>query len=736
MYRQDVLRFQGRGVWMVNRTRVLVVEDDAIVAKNIRRRLHNMDYQVVAIVASGEEAVQAAVETRPDVVLMDIQLKGEMDGVAAAARIHARCDVPVVYLSAHADEPILNRAKITEPFGYILKPFQDRELRSNIEIALYKHEQERQLRESEERYRAVSELTSDFAFSFHVQPDGGLMVEWMTGAFTRITGLGVEEIGQYGLLDIVHPISRSAAEETLRAVLSGQPGEIEMCVIGKSGESRWLHVYGRPVRDSEQGADGAQGRIVRVIGAGRDITERVEAERELRRYREHLEELVGERTAELIQTNQRLQSEIAERRRAERALKQRAEELSALNVLSQHVSISLSLDQVVQAGLEETAECVASDLAMLYLRQGDRLLLQGVYPSDHEFWQVGPEMKRVGQCLCGLAVAHSKPYYSRDIHTDPLCTLEECKQAGMRSFAALPLCKGDDVLAVLGLASTTERDFGERASFLEALSGVVAIGLQNALSYQQVQDHAAELEHSQLQLIRAEKMAALGRLAASIAHEINNPLQAVQGYLEMAREKLDGGQNRERIERYLGIAEAEIERITNIVRRMHEFYRQERAGLQDVDLRAVLKSVLDLSRKQLQHSEITVEREWDPGLPAIQANADQLKQVFLNMVINSIDAMPDGGTLRIRAALDRVRGRGDQRSWSAVRVEFVDTGVGMPPEVRARLFEPFFTTKEGGTGLGLSISYGIIESHGGDITVTSQVGVGTTFTILLPVRQP
>jgi signal transduction histidine kinase len=231
-------------------------------------------------------------------------------------------------------------------------------------------------------------------------------------------------------------------------------------------------------------------------------------------------------------------------------------------------------------------------------------------------------------------------------------------------------------------------------------------------------------------------MTALGRLAASIAHEINNPLQAVQTYLTLAQEELEEEQQHlAPMTRYLGTVAKEIERIATIVRHMRDFYRPAREGLQPTYLHAVLESVLALTNKQLQHSHVVVERVWADHLPAIEANPDHLKQVFLNLVLNAIDAMPMGGTLRISTRVDQVLVNAGQQPLPAVRIEFSDTGEGMPPEVLSRLFEPFFTTKEGGTGLGLSISYGIIQAHGGQVTVESHAKMGTTFIILLPVIQ-
>ena len=128
------------------KNKILVVEDESIVAEDLRRSLEKMEYTVTGIVYSGEDAIKKAGETRPDLVLMDIMLQGKMDGIEAAGKIRSDFDIPVVYLTAYGDESIQERAKITEPFGYIIKPFKERELKINIEIGLYKHHIEKQLK--------------------------------------------------------------------------------------------------------------------------------------------------------------------------------------------------------------------------------------------------------------------------------------------------------------------------------------------------------------------------------------------------------------------------------------------------------------------------------------------------------------------------------------------------------------------------------------------------------------
>ena len=245
------------------------------------------------------------------------------------------------------------------------------------------------------------------------------------------------------------------------------------------------------------------------------------------------------------------------------------------------------------------------------------------------------------------------------------------------------------------------------------------------------------LEESQARLIQSEKMSALGQLTASVVHEINNPLQAIQGCLALVREGLAEEaihqESRIALLHDLDVASSEVTRIAAIMQRLREFYRPARADVEVADVNAVLDAVFVLTARKLEHSHVALERiprAGDPTSPLlVRSNADQLKQVFLNLVLNAIEALPDGGTLRIATGLDVLAKQG--KSQPAVRIDFADTGKGIPPETLTRVFEPFFTTKENGSGLGLAISHELVEAFGGELTVTSQVGQGSTFTVWL-----
>jgi two-component system NtrC family sensor kinase len=216
-------------------------------------------------------------------------------------------------------------------------------------------------------------------------------------------------------------------------------------------------------------------------------------------------------------------------------------------------------------------------------------------------------------------------------------------------------------------------------------------------------------------------MAAAGRLTASIAHEINNPLQAVQNCLHLAmRGEVTAKKQRE----YLDLANRELNRLMSTVQRMLDFYRPGAVDPQRVDLVALLRHVISLLSPQLQARDIRVSTGFSSKLPTIFAVNNQLEQVFLNLFLNAYDAMQSGGELRVTARPVK----------DMVEILIQDTGPGVPEEIRGRIFEPFVSTKQGGTGLGLSVSYGIVSAHGGSLDLISDRGTGACFRVILPIR--
>ncbi|MBI5942923.1 MAG: response regulator [Chloroflexi bacterium] len=255
----------------------------------------------------------------------------------------------------------------------------------------------------------------------------------------------------------------------------------------------------------------------------------------------------------------------------------------------------------------------------------------------------------------------------------------------------------------------------------QILARQAAVALENSRLYAEQMDYIRKVEDSQKALLQSEKMAAAGRLSASIAHEVNNPLQAVQNCLHLAgREDLPADKRQE----YFGLARAELERLIVTVRRMLDFYRPGAAEPEKVDLVEMLQYILNLMSKQLSESNINVTLDSDGEVPAIVAVGSQIQQVFINLILNAADSMPNGGKLEVR-----VRPFED-----GVELLFQDQGRGIPKEQQANIFEPFFSTKDGGTGLGLTVSYNIITAHGGTLELLLKYGPGACFRIFLPQR--
>ncbi len=234
------------------------------------------------------------------------------------------------------------------------------------------------------------------------------------------------------------------------------------------------------------------------------------------------------------------------------------------------------------------------------------------------------------------------------------------------------------------------------------------------------------LQTTQDQLLHKEKLASLGQLAAGVAHELNNPLGTILLYSEsMTTECAEDDPRRADLKMIV----SETKRCKRIVADLLNFARHQQVMAQPTDVNEILRELSELSPRYIKTVSIAVVTELDPRLPMIEADAAQLRQVFRNLMINAVEAMPEGGRLTV---CTRPGPRG------MITVEIQDTGVGIPPENLAKLFTPFFTTKPvgKGTGLGLAITYGIIKMHRGQVNAQSQIGKGTTFTVTLPIQLP
>jgi len=276
----------------------------------------------------------------------------------------------------------------------------------------------------------------------------------------------------------------------------------------------------------------------------------------------------------------------------------------------------------------------------------------------------------------------------------------------------------------------------ERLKYVQRAAEGVAKGDYDAIDHLSSDDpisqlmHAAfnnmaeELDKRQEQLVEARKLVSIGTLTSGIAHELNNPLNNVSLTADTMLEEL-GDIPREEMEEMLNDIINEIGRASEVVRNLLDFSRSEQRSLRRLSMAEVLSQTLKLVGNQLAMNRIEVLNDIPANLPDIRGDLHYLEQVFINLFLNANQAMEEGGTLTI----------GAHENSGFVCVDVTDTGCGMDKDTQSRVFDPFFTTKPvgEGTGLGLSIIYGIIKKHGGSITVESEPGKGTTFTVCLPV---
>ncbi len=251
-------------------------------------------------------------------------------------------------------------------------------------------------------------------------------------------------------------------------------------------------------------------------------------------------------------------------------------------------------------------------------------------------------------------------------------------------------------------------------------------------SKEELERQNEEFKRAQVHMIRSEKFAAMGQLAATVAHEISNPLAGILTYLKLIRRKMEGGdvlqEQRDRYLQYLVTMEKETERCGHIVKNLLDFARSSEPDLREIDIHRVIEDTLFLITHKLLMSDVVLEKQYE-DVPRVSGDFGQLKQVFLNVILNAVEAMK--GEARFLTIHTHFH-----RETQTVLVEIQDTGEGISEKNIYRIFDPFFTTKPRGTGMGLAVVFSILEKHNADISIDSQVGKGTKMTIQLNVARP
>ena len=549
-------------------------------------------------------------------------------------------------------------------------------------IAVERQQSEDLLRASEEKFRAVTQSANDAIISTDGQ---GLVTSWNPAAQVMFAYEEREILGR--------PLEGLMSERYVDAHRMGlerfkKPG-------AKRQLQRIVELHGRRKNGSEfplelSLSSWEMNGALFFTGIIRDITERKQAEEAIQKAHDQLESRVQQRTAELEHTNRQLLQEIADRQQAQEQLRKSEDHLQAL-----------------LTALPELIILYRKDGTFLEIRLGSGVTTQLV-PEECQG-------KRIDQVLPVELAEYIIANIQRALETKKIqvSEYEVLRNGKTENYEVRFIAKGEsEVVSVVQNISERKRMQEQIHEYTNNLERVI-------------KKRTAEIKQLEIQQMRNEKLAALGQLAAGVAHEINNPLAGVSNGFAMIKDFVPQDSTGFQ---YVRIVERGIDRMTKIIEHMYQLYGPRAKDLKPVNVGTVVKDVLQLLEKQLNQRDLQVVTEAPPDLSGIYLSGTLLDQVLTNLIQNAIEASPRGSEVKIQAKTE-----GD-----SLRLSVTDSGSGISPELCPRIFEPFFTTKAGqqkpSMGLGLSVSNSIVEAMGGRIDVDTKFGEGSTFTVVIPMN--
>ncbi|HEB29698.1 MAG TPA: PAS domain S-box protein [Spirochaetes bacterium] len=649
---------------------IMVVDDEVIIAKQLEEQLFDMGYGINESASCGAEAIEFAHRLRPDLILMDIVMPGKLDGIETAIIIKEELNIPVIFITSFADDLFIERAKKAEPYGYILKPFQENEIQAAVDIALYKKEMESRLNKSESKYRALMENAGDAILL--LKPMGELTILEANKETEKLLGYSSEELTGMTYPQLIPPDE----VERAYAILGKINQEKSVC----SKESCFQRKDGKTVPVELTGAvieyDGEH--LIQAIL--RDITWRKKTEEAMRTANEQLERKVEERTAELVQTNTELEKEIIVREQAEKALRKSEKKYRDLvETLKEGICTGNRAGNITYVN-----PAVGSLLGYSVSEITGRKVSDFIHPADLPLFN-----ETVKAVLSG--------------HTETLEHRVLCKSGNIRWVR----CSMQPV-----------RSEGRITGFQSVSSDITQEKLY------------------QKQYIQLERLAAIGQLAASVAHEINSPLQGITALLSVLKNTYE---HDESLQKQLDLLKGAYFKISGTVQKLLNLSRPEEKIKQNVNVNKIIEDTIDLYRSYLKKKNVKVNLNLSGNVPDILTSPGQMGQVFINLVNNSVEAM--GATLKPesrwkeRTTADKEINIDTSLKKGEIVIKVSDNGPGISEEDIEHIFDPFYTKKKPlGMGIGLSICEKIIEGQKGTISAGNIPEGGAQFKITLPVK--
>lgn len=765
---------------MTAEARVMVVEDEGVVALNLRQRLQKLGYEVPVVVSSGADALAQIEMLRPDVVLMDIHIDGDLDGIETASRIPPELMVPVIYLTAYSEEATLARAGATRPYGYLLKPFSERELHATIKMALERRASDVAMRDSEERLRLALAAADMGSWEIDIEARQLRYVplrDMLSGTSPAESTRDLSD-----LFTRIHPEDG----EAVRAAFDHALGSDSMCEIEfrllTEGEPRWLRAVGRTYIQP--------GGEPRLIGVVRDVTEqkRIEAQHfaSEQSYRDIIASIDGivweaesdnERVGYVSDSVSRILGYSPQEWQTTPQFWER-------HILPEDAPLAIAtFERALAAGrsYDSTYRMKAADGHAVWIHEVVSVLPRGK----------GPALLR-GVMVDITKLKETEAEYQR---ASEQYAESESRLKAILDTAAIGIVTIDRNFRVTRFNREAERIFGYSASEMigatldrllppgqrglhlqhmsqfmtgaadnmsigdwRRIQGLTATGAlipldiviskvtvggritMTAVIRDMTEMHAREDE---LKRILVEREAALEQaesanrakssFLAVMSHELRTPLNAIIGFSDLMRREIFGPVANDRYRQYAADIHESGALLLSIVNSILDLSRIE-SGKQDLSLRPLLLAeawdpvaapLSALAAEKAIHLEL-------PGLAfprRFSADRQAVSQILVNLVGNAIKFTPPGGTVTVAA----------EAADDQVRLTVADTGRGIPPERLEDIFQPFVQVSDtyardvGGVGLGLAICRSLVAAMSGRISIESKIGTGTTVRVLLPM---
>ena len=738
-----------------------------------------------------------------------------MDGIQAAKHIKSKFDIPVVYLTAHADKDTLEKAKVTEPFGYIVKPFNDRDLRSTIEMAIYKHSMDKKLREREAWLSTILSSIGDGV----VATDKGGLVIFMNEMAERLSGWNQSMARGRPLSEVLKIIYEETGEE----ISTPTPDSIyekdvfrlpeNTILIDKNGNRIAIDTSVAPLM-------GGSGDVIGLVMVLRDITLRKRAEEALRiseeRYRglfetmdqgvlyydaskkitacnPAAEKILGIKSIDMIGmslSDSKFQAvredgtifpveehpvsisfktkravtnviigiktpdsdtkwllvsstpvfdkdtttvgsvfttftDITRQKSLEIDLKRINSQLNSINLIARELSKTLDLKTVMSKAVEEALKLGEFESCVMFVFNenepgSDIHVEKGMKRREVEFFQ---KMQH------DRSSAYSKSLYKGKADRFLLRELlrgDVVDEKIVNKYCLLiPIHAGNTTIGSINLIGEAQHLNGEfDLKFFTSIGRQIGLAVRNAGSYEKINDTLEKLRVTQDKLVRSEKLASLGQLAAKIVHEIGNSLGAIINSIQVLKKQTDfHGKMKELVE----IISSESGRLNRMVDQLREFSKPRKLNLIPTNLTDIVKKAIFVLNQdfELIWGKKIVTR-LDRTVPEVLVDPDAMEQVALNLIKNGLQAIGEGGEVRVSVITRRSRER------KHIELIFEDNGPGIPNDNIEKIFEPYFSTKSQGIGLGLHIVKQIVEAHKGTIEVRNRVRGGTKIVVSIP----